>query len=103
MILIDINMPSCCSNCPFLQFGQSDNKKIDCYCAASKQFLNNFNTLNQYRNQHCPIIKEVEKNKWKYMGRLWFDEWWQCSNCKNEFQWRYKFCPNCGAAMEMEE
>ena len=49
------------------------------------------------------------KGKWKHSDRFMSEDWYQCSNCKNEIfieqgtlpqDEDYNFCPKCGVMME---
>lgn len=58
----------------------------------------------QYEKGYSDAVANLQKT-----GR-WIDEWVgcciclnRCSNCLQDFTMESKYCPNCGAKMEVEE
>lgn len=54
----------------------------------------------------------LPKGKWRHSDHFMSEDWYQCSNCKNEIFLEqgtlpqnedYNYCPKCGADMRGEE
>ena len=40
---------------------------------------------------------------WNEKGETDWEQFYRCSNCGDKEYWESNFCPNCGAAMDLEE
>lgn len=52
-----------------------------------------------------PTADVVERKRGKWISRKnesKHNDWWTCSECQGRFDYRWKFCPNCGADMRKE-
>lgn len=56
----------------------------------------NGNAIEIYRVRH-------ERWTWNEEGEIDWEQFYRCSNCGDKEYWESKFCPNCGAAMDLEE
>lgn len=109
----------CCEECPI-------NTDDDCSIDLAKKVLEVLNAKAEPLDQRQMVLKtvmmaldkggysvtvtpdgEVRMMPWGETARLIKDDTqsdiWHCSACGKEFGWvskTFKFCPNCGAAME---
>ena len=110
MVLIDIDMPSCCADCP-LYDDRWDYPT--CYVTNSSRGYNF--KIHELRMPDCPLhaivrceIREnVKLAKWVKTGQSFvFPNKFRnytCSECGYDIEkQKYRFCPNCGADMRGE-
>ena len=46
-------------------------------------------------------LKERKIGKWiSRKNELKHQDWWMCSECSGQFDYKWKYCPNCGVKME---
>lgn len=103
MVQINMNMPTCCLDCPL--FRDAFN---------SCQFIGHIDNAAS-RHQNCPLIK-VPTAYWKvfsngaYHGMdedgepIWREvNVYHCSHCNRRTVIKEKYCPSCGALMNGEE
>ncbi len=57
-------------------------------------------TITDAKGNVFSIQPEQKKGKWREMNH---DLGFECSECGWESYYKYDFCPNCGARMEVEE
>lgn len=76
----------------------------------STHLLNEWDTLGVLAaidEQPAADVQEVKHGKWKYTGtvRDGIDEYdyYRCSVCIIPEYEKHRFCPNCGAKMDLEE
>ena len=50
-------------------------------------------------------VAEVVHGRWIWNeeGEIDWEQFYRCSNCGDKEYWESNFCPNCGAAMDLEE
>lgn len=97
MVKIDMEMPTYCSDCPC-----HNGENGRCNITGETNF--------DKRPFDCPL-KEVKHGHWFVDERPESDREIICSNCeqpifkyhKIDFDYRPKYCPNCGAKMDKEE
>jgi len=98
MIMIDMEMPETCFDCP-MDFGG--------WCGAAPNDIEErvAPTVDEARAQKkpswCPL-QEERKGEWKevldpFYGRLLYPIGYSCSQCKMESKYKYNYCPNCGS------
>ena len=68
-----------------------------------------FNTterqLRAIRELPAADVAEVVHGRWIWNeeGEIDWEQFYRCSNCGDKEYWESNFCPNCGAAMDLEE
>ena len=75
-------------------------------------------TINEHRdvkNEKCHFCNDhfvpyadvapVRRGRWTWneKGETDWEQFYRCSNCGDKEYWESNFCPNCGAAMDLEE
>lgn len=50
-------------------------------------------------------ISRVRHGRWTWneKGEIDWEQFYRCSNCGDKEYWESNFCPNCGAAMDLED
>lgn len=60
-----------------------------------------------YNDHFVPYadVAQVRRGRWLWneTGELGWEQYYICSNCGDNEYWESKFCPNCGAKMDLEE
>ena len=49
-----------------------------------------------------PDVAEKKQGKWESREGKKFPNWFSCSSCQAIFDYQWRFCPNCGAKMEVD-
>lgn len=105
MVMIDMDMPQSCEECPFGYVNYVTNfdgcELMD--CLPNSPDCSAYTPIGQ-RDKNCPL-REVPKGKWisldDFRGK-YNDYGFKCSECDEHIDYEASFCPNCGAYMGKE-
>ena len=66
---------------------------------------NNDDLAELFREAKPADVAPVRHGRWTWNeeGEIDWEQFYRCSNCGDKEYWESKFCPNCGAAMDLEK
>ena len=107
MIQIEMDMPKYCgvNECPLCTLGWRDKNRYTEWCHRPNEngfVMVGYNGEENKIPDDCPL-KEVKRGKWiPIMGLNHQNEKFICSECKCQSDYKWNFCPICGADMRGE-